>query len=67
MAKRQPTAPTPGTCRECEHSYDYHSESYRTPGKMILCRCPYQQHAKLLDHDNCKKDFKRRDPAHIRK
>ena len=28
-------------CKECNHSYDWHSKA--KDGHLILCRCPFQQ------------------------
>lgn len=28
-------------CRDCAHSYDWHSEA--CDGHLILCRCPYRK------------------------
>ncbi len=28
-------------CRDCKHSYDWHSKAH--DGHLILCRCPFKQ------------------------
>ena len=38
-------------CRECAHSYDYHSMSLS--GNPILCRCKFHKFCKLLNWDSC--------------
>lgn len=29
-------------CKDCGHSYDWHSKAI--DGHLILCRCPFKQH-----------------------
>lgn len=43
MAKRPIKRPEPAKyqCKDCAHSYDWHSKAL--DGHLILCRCPYKQ------------------------
>ena len=39
--QRQVEEPPKYHCRDCAHSYDWHSKA--VDGHLILCRCPYKQ------------------------
>ena len=43
MARRPIKRPEPAKyqCKDCAHSYDWHSKAL--DGHLILCRCPYKQ------------------------
>lgn len=72
MARTTRKKPTPkderpqGTCRECQHSYDWHNRSFYD-GHLILCRCEFDvksQHGKFckfLSDPACSNFLKRKD------
>lgn len=51
------------TCRDCEHSYDWHEKAY--DGSLFMCRCKldekteYGKWCKFLSDSQCK-HFKQR-------
>lgn len=63
MAKRKVVELPKYRCRDCVHSYDWHSEAL--DGHLILCRCPkdektkYGKWSKFLSDPSCKHFIKR--------
>jgi hypothetical protein len=60
MAKKQIGQPQREYfCKDCklhfgEHSHPVKNGKFDTT-RFILCRCPYSEHDKLLNHENCKR------------
>nr|DAF67728.1 MAG TPA: optinuerin [Caudoviricetes sp.] len=51
MAKKVKQINREYSCKDCKHSFDYHSKAL--DGHMILCRCKFHQWCKFLNSDYC--------------
>lgn len=40
-------------CRDCAHAYDPHELDYKH--EPFLCKCPFFQWSRFLNHDTCDK------------
>ena len=53
MARKSSSKTVNHHCKDCKHSFDHYSMNYRQ--EPVLCKCPFQKHSKLLNHDWCEK------------
>lgn len=44
-------------CRDCQYAYDYHEKNSK--GEYFMCKCPFYQWSKFLNHSYCDK-FKKK-------
>lgn len=51
MAKKVKERPTK-FCRDCKHAFDYHEKNLK--GEFFMCKCPFHQWSKFLNHSHCK-------------